>query len=195
MKRMLMLLVALAVVTLIRVAGVILVIALLTIPAAIARHWSNSLARMMGLASIIGAVFGVILGLYTSNGEVPGLSDDTAAAVAEQEGHDVVAVVADREGYIQQRYNGGVEKADLGGYGGRADVDTVHIAAARRDIREVTRHGDVAVFAQRVVEPHLERGRRRAHVDDLKCVVIRDVGEIPLDRERAGVGRRQIDET
>lgn len=32
---------------------------------------------------IIGAVFGVILGLYLSNGEVPGLSDDTAGAVAE----------------------------------------------------------------------------------------------------------------
>jgi hypothetical protein len=35
------------------------------------------------ISLIIGAVFGVILGLYISNGEVPGFSDDTAAAVAE----------------------------------------------------------------------------------------------------------------
>ncbi|MFH2072046.1 MAG: hypothetical protein ABIJ75_04250 [Actinomycetota bacterium] len=32
---------------------------------------------------IIGSVFGVMLGLYTSNGEIPGLADKTAAAVAE----------------------------------------------------------------------------------------------------------------
>ena len=47
---------ALVVVTLIRVVGVILVIALLTIPAAIARQWCDSLARMMLLATAVGAL-------------------------------------------------------------------------------------------------------------------------------------------
>ena len=46
---------ALAVVTLIRVVGVILAIALLTVPAAIARQWSDSLARMMVIAITISA--------------------------------------------------------------------------------------------------------------------------------------------
>lgn len=46
---------ALAVVTLIRVVGVILAIALLTVPAAIARQWSDSLARMMVIAVTISA--------------------------------------------------------------------------------------------------------------------------------------------
>ena len=49
-------LVALAVVTLIRVVGIILVIALLTIPAAVARQWCDSLGRMMLLATLVGAV-------------------------------------------------------------------------------------------------------------------------------------------
>ena len=48
---------------------------------------TRSAARLGFLLSwislIVGAVFGVILGLYTSNGEVPGLPDKTAAAVAE----------------------------------------------------------------------------------------------------------------
>jgi hypothetical protein len=35
------------------------------------------------ISLLIGAVFGVILGLYLSNGEVPGLSNDTAASVAD----------------------------------------------------------------------------------------------------------------
>jgi zinc transport system permease protein len=48
-------LIAFAVVTLIRVVGVILVIALLTAPAAIARHWSSTLARMMGVATGVAA--------------------------------------------------------------------------------------------------------------------------------------------
>ncbi|MDH3214111.1 MAG: metal ABC transporter permease [Myxococcales bacterium] len=48
-------LIAFAVVTLIRVVGVILVIALLTAPAAIARHWSTTLARMMGVATCVAA--------------------------------------------------------------------------------------------------------------------------------------------
>lgn len=47
---------ALVVVTLIRVVGTILVIALLTVPAAIARQWSDDLRRMMVGASFIGAV-------------------------------------------------------------------------------------------------------------------------------------------
>ena len=46
---------ALAVVTPIRVVGVILAIALLTVPAAIARQWSDSLARMMAIAVTISA--------------------------------------------------------------------------------------------------------------------------------------------
>lgn len=48
---------------------------------------SKSAARLgfvlAWISLIIGAVFGVILGLYIANGEVPGFSDDTAAAVAE----------------------------------------------------------------------------------------------------------------
>ncbi|PIQ81931.1 MAG: hypothetical protein COV76_06430 [Candidatus Omnitrophica bacterium CG11_big_fil_rev_8_21_14_0_20_64_10] len=47
---------SLAIVTLIRVVGIILVIALLTIPAAAARHWAGSLARMMALACGFGAL-------------------------------------------------------------------------------------------------------------------------------------------
>jgi hypothetical protein len=35
------------------------------------------------ISLIVGAVFGIILGLYISNGEVPGLSDDVAGRVAE----------------------------------------------------------------------------------------------------------------
>ena len=58
-------LIALAIVVLIRVVGVILVIALLTVPAATARQWSSSLARMMTLSSILGAVCSVA-GLYVS---------------------------------------------------------------------------------------------------------------------------------
>ena len=52
---LLLALIALAVVTLIRVVGVILVIALLTVPAAIARHWSHTLARMMLVATVVAA--------------------------------------------------------------------------------------------------------------------------------------------
>jgi zinc transport system permease protein len=53
---LMLVLVALTVVTLIRVVGVILVIALLTMPAAIARHWTDKLLRMMLLSIGIGAV-------------------------------------------------------------------------------------------------------------------------------------------
>jgi len=47
--------IALAVVVLIKVAGVILVIALLTIPAAIARQWTARLGTMMAVAVAVGA--------------------------------------------------------------------------------------------------------------------------------------------
>ncbi len=56
---------ALTVVTLIRVVGVIMVIALLTFPAAIARHWSENLVRMMILSIILSAVC-TTLGLFGS---------------------------------------------------------------------------------------------------------------------------------
>jgi zinc transport system permease protein len=56
-RRLLLLLAltSLAIVTLIRVVGVILVIALLTIPAALARHWVEDLRRMMVLAVAVSA--------------------------------------------------------------------------------------------------------------------------------------------
>ncbi len=53
---LLLTLVALTVVVLIRVAGVILVIALLTIPAAVARHWTDRLSRMMVLSVLTGGI-------------------------------------------------------------------------------------------------------------------------------------------
>ncbi|MFQ5888810.1 MAG: metal ABC transporter permease [Gemmatimonadota bacterium] len=62
---LLLALTALAVVTLIRVVGVILVIALLSVPAAIARHWSEDLLRMMILAAVIGALC-ITSGLFLS---------------------------------------------------------------------------------------------------------------------------------
>ena len=55
MLQVLLALVSLAVVTLIRIVGVILAIALFTIPAATARQWSESLGTMMALACAIGA--------------------------------------------------------------------------------------------------------------------------------------------
>jgi len=55
MLQLLLAMVALTVVVLIQIVGVILVIALLTIPAAIARHWAATLGRMMLLATLIGA--------------------------------------------------------------------------------------------------------------------------------------------
>jgi zinc transport system permease protein len=56
---------SLAVVTLIRVVGVILAIALLTVPAAVARQWSDKLGRMMVLATVFGA-FCTVAGLFFS---------------------------------------------------------------------------------------------------------------------------------
>lgn len=61
----LMALVSLAVVVLIRVVGVILVIALLSLPAAIARQWSEDLKKMMVLATMV-AVGCTTSGLFAS---------------------------------------------------------------------------------------------------------------------------------
>jgi zinc transport system permease protein len=54
---LLLCLIALTVVILIQVVGIIMVIALLTLPAATARHYANNLVQMMVWASILGAVF------------------------------------------------------------------------------------------------------------------------------------------
>ncbi len=54
---LLLCLIALTVVILIQVVGIILVIALLTLPAATARHFSRSLGQMMLLATLFGGVF------------------------------------------------------------------------------------------------------------------------------------------
>ncbi|MBW1708810.1 MAG: metal ABC transporter permease [Deltaproteobacteria bacterium] len=60
-------LIAVTVVILIQVVGIILVIALLTLPAAIAQQYARNLAQMMILATVLGAVF-VISGLAVSYG-------------------------------------------------------------------------------------------------------------------------------
>jgi len=62
---LLLCLIALTVVVLIRVVGIILVIALLTIPAALARQFTHSLKKMMLLA-ILASVFFTISGLWIS---------------------------------------------------------------------------------------------------------------------------------
>lgn len=54
---LLLCMVALTVVLLIRVVGIILVIAMMTIPAAIARQYLNGLGSIMLLAGVLGAVF------------------------------------------------------------------------------------------------------------------------------------------
>jgi zinc transport system permease protein len=54
---LLLCLVALTVVSLMQVVGLILVIALLTIPAAIARQYVNSVAKMMFIAIVLGMIF------------------------------------------------------------------------------------------------------------------------------------------
>jgi len=58
---------AVTVVVLIRIVGAILVIALLTFPAAIARHWTDTLDRMMVWAAVIGAGC-ITSGLFISFG-------------------------------------------------------------------------------------------------------------------------------
>jgi zinc transport system permease protein len=62
---LLLALVAMSVVILIQVVGVILAIALLTIPAETARHWSHSLRGMMVRATLIGA-FCTLTGILLS---------------------------------------------------------------------------------------------------------------------------------
>jgi hypothetical protein len=56
---------------------------------------TSSVARLglllAWVALLIGAVLGVLLGIYTSQGEIPGLADETAAAVAE--GHPPAMVI------------------------------------------------------------------------------------------------------
>jgi zinc transport system permease protein len=54
---LLLCLVAVTVVLLIQVVGLILVIALLTLPAAIAGHWVHTLGRIMVAATVLGAAF------------------------------------------------------------------------------------------------------------------------------------------
>lgn len=75
-------LVGVTVVILIRVVGVILVIALLTMPAATARHWTDSLAMMMALATAIGAV-SIVAGLFLTWGinSVTGVDVPTGPAI------------------------------------------------------------------------------------------------------------------
>ena len=50
-------------------------------------HTSRSAARLGMLLAwislLVGAVFGIVLGLYTANGEVPGLSNETASRFAD----------------------------------------------------------------------------------------------------------------
>lgn len=62
---LLLCMIALTVVVLIRVVGIILVIALLTIPAALARRFTHSLKKMMLLSILAGAVF-TFSGLWLS---------------------------------------------------------------------------------------------------------------------------------
>jgi len=56
---LLLVLVAVTVVLLIQVVGLILVLALLTLPAAVAGHYVHSLGRMMLIATLLGALLGV----------------------------------------------------------------------------------------------------------------------------------------
>ena len=74
-------LVAVTVVILIRVVGVILVIALLTMPAAAARHWTDALAPMMGLATVIGAA-SIVAGLFLTWGLNESLAVDVPTGPA-----------------------------------------------------------------------------------------------------------------
>ncbi len=62
---LLLCLIALTIVLLIKVVGIILIIALLTMPATLSRHYTNDLRKMMYLAIFFGAVFSVA-GLFLS---------------------------------------------------------------------------------------------------------------------------------
>lgn len=64
---LLMGMIAMSVVMMIRVVGLILIIALLTIPVFIAEQWTHTLKRMMALSSVFGMVFtlsGLLLSYY-----------------------------------------------------------------------------------------------------------------------------------
>lgn len=98
-------LVALTVVLLIRVVGLILVIALLTIPAAIAVQFSQRLLRIMVLAGVLGAAFNVTgLALSYAPDLPAGASIVLVAAVA------YIAVAAGRGGW--RRYRRRVQTGD-----------------------------------------------------------------------------------
>ncbi|MBN2109768.1 MAG: metal ABC transporter permease [Methanosarcinaceae archaeon] len=62
---LLLCLIALTIVLLIKVVGIILIIALLTMPASLSRHYTNNLKKMMYLAILFGAFFSVT-GLFLS---------------------------------------------------------------------------------------------------------------------------------
>ncbi|WP_406656502.1 metal ABC transporter permease [Methanolobus sp. ZRKC2] len=62
---LLLCLIALTIVLLIKVVGIILIIALLTMPASLSRHYTNNLRKMMYLAIFFGAIFSVA-GLFLS---------------------------------------------------------------------------------------------------------------------------------
>ena len=67
---------ALSIVTLIRVVGIILAIALLTVPAVIARQWRDTLSSMMGIAVAVCAasvIAGLLLSWQISAGGGPSL--------------------------------------------------------------------------------------------------------------------------
>ena len=57
---MLVSMIALTVVMMMRVVGLIMVIALLTMPAAISGQWVKGMKRMMALASVLGVLFTTI---------------------------------------------------------------------------------------------------------------------------------------
>ena len=65
LEYLMLILIALTVVVLIRLAGIVLVIALLTAPAATSSHLTDKLAKRMGLAVIIG-LFDCLAGLWLS---------------------------------------------------------------------------------------------------------------------------------
>ena len=68
---LLLCLIALSIVLMIQIVGLILVIALLTLPAAIAQHYVNTLQRMMVLAVVLGMVF-CLFGLgFSYSADVP----------------------------------------------------------------------------------------------------------------------------
>lgn len=56
LDRLLLMLIAISVVLLIKVVGLILVLALLTLPAAVAAHWAQSMPRMVGFATLAALV-------------------------------------------------------------------------------------------------------------------------------------------